>query len=320
MADLVVLVRSRPFFGAQLVMFPALYQLKAWRPDLRLHVVARDPLHAVFAPLPWVDVFHEAHSWHDEWRAIGRHCEVLVGLHPSSERHGLLALGRRPPVRLGFRNGRLTDRIWTHAIAANTHDYRGLHFLNLLAAWQPLDPLQTARQSIVHLAATLPARQRPAPDGLVLMPGGGAGEFKKWGLSRFLDLAAALGRQHGWNLPVHVVLGPAEIAEAEQLRQAAAPSVRVWQQPSLAELAALVSTARLVVANDCGPSHLAQCAGTPLVSVFDSPKPEWFWSRPGALCLTPPAGQGLPQLALATVQAACNQVLANPGHQAAPPS
>lgn len=309
MRDIVVLVRSRPFFGAQLVMFPALHQLKQWLPDHRLRVVARDPLGPVFDALPWVDEFRLARSAFDEWRAIGPDCAVLLALHPSSERHGALAALRLPPIRLGYRNGRLTDRVWTHAIPADTATYRALHGLELLAAWRPLDPLASAAASVRALATALPAPEQPEPGGIVLMPGGGAGEFKKWGLENFLALVAQLEPYGAGGLPVHVVLGPAEAAEAAALAATPRPRLRVWHQPSLAQLAALVAGARLVVANDCGPSHLGQCSGTPFVGLFDDTKPEWFWSRPGARCLTPPPGAALRDLPVATVLAACRELL-----------
>jgi len=313
MRDIVVLVRSRPFFGAQLVMFPALYQLKQWLPDHRLRVVARDPLEPVFKALPWVDEFRLAHGILDEWRAIGPDCAVLLALHPSSERHGALAALRLPPVRLGYRNGRLTDRVWTHAIPADTHTYRALHGLQLLDAWRPLDPLVSARESVRALAKALPPAERPAPDGIVLMPGGGAGEFKKWGLDNFLALADTLRQRQTARVPVHIVLGPAEAAEAAALKHGGREDYTVWIQPSLPQLAALVADARLVVANDCGPSHLGQCSGVPFVGLFDETKPEWFWPRPLARCVTPTSGQPLRDLSTATVLAACEEVLVKPG-------
>lgn len=308
-SDIVVLLRSRPFFGAQLVLFPALYQLKTWFPQYRLRVVARDPLQTIYQSLPWVDEFRQAHSWREEWQAIGNNCAILAALHPSSERHGLLAWGRRPPVRLGFRNHRLSDGIWTHSIPANTTEYRGLHMLKLLEAWQPLDPLRTARDMVETLAAACPADQRPGTGGLLLMPGGGAGEFKKWGLDHFLELSRELDRKFSWQIPVHVVLGPAEVAEAEALSQSRRSRLQVWMQPSLPQLAALVQSARLIVANDCGPSHLAQCSGKPLVSLFDSPKPEWFWPRPHARCLIPTDGSELHTLPVELVASACAEVM-----------
>ncbi|MGE4339454.1 MAG: glycosyltransferase family 9 protein [Pigmentiphaga sp.] len=322
MRDIVVLVRSRPFFGAQLVMFPALHQLKQWLPDHCLRVVARDPLGSVFEALPWVDEFRLARSAFDEWRAIGSACAVLLALHPSSERHGALAALRLPPVRLGYHNGRLTDRVWTHAIAADTHTYRALHGLQLLNAWRPLDPFASARDSVLALAAVLPPAERVAPGGIVLMPGGGAGEFKKWGLDNFLALVEALRRGPSGAAPVHIVLGPAEAAEAAALEADAIHDCTVWLQPSLSQLAALVADARLVVANDCGPSHLGQCSGTPFVGLFDAIKPEWFWPRPLARCLTPSDNLPLRELPLPTVLAACEDLLteASRGLNAVAPS
>lgn len=310
MAEIVVFVRSRPFFGAQLVMFPALYQLKQWWPERRLRVVARDPLGPIFRALPWVDEFVMAKGLREEYAALGSACRTFVGLHPSSELHGVLGMLRRPAQRLGLRNRRLCDWIWTHSVRHDTSGYRALSFLQLLHTLQPFDVLQSACNSVAALAA---AHREAGPQThasgctVTIMPGAGAGEFKKWGIGRYIELADRLARDGVTRF--NFILGPAEAAETEMLRALGRPGFHLLEAPSLPSLAAAVMASSLVVANDCGPSHLAQCAGRPFVGLFDAAKPEWFWSRPGARCLLPPAGQPLSALAVAEVYEACRGAL-----------
>lgn len=368
MAEIVVFVRSRPFFGAQLVMFPALYQLKKWWPEKKLRVVARDSLAFVFSALPWVDEFVHAPTFAAEFAALGSHCDIFIGLHPSSEWHAVLGALRRPTARVGFRNGRMADAAWTHSLPFDTSKYRALHFMQLLQTLRPFSPMQAARESVIALAnAYLQTQnnasgvQKGVPDSLAVlrdpaalasggdllhaygiegvtapqangarpagdtnaghspkphariitfMPGGGAGEFKKWGVLRFVQLADALAQLAPTRF--NFVLGPAELQEERLLRQMRRPDFNVMANASLPQLAAVVVSSDLVVANDCGPSHLAQCAGVPFVGLFDEAKPEWFWQRLAAQCLVPPAGAGLQSLPVGLVVHACTHALMLP--------
>lgn len=352
MAEIVVFVRSRPFFGAQLVMFPALHQLKKWWPHKTLRVVARDNLRSIFEGLPWVDEFVHAPTAWAEFAALHRQCDLFVGLHPSSEWHALVAGVRRPRCRLGYRNARVGDMVWTHSIPFDAGEYRALHFLKLLQSLRPFNPYETARESIQALAdgtllgmkhphnklrqpgctagsppdgeegtpstgkglkhALLPANPSPSSGNdqtrvVTMMPGGGAGEFKKWGLERFMTLAQRLSERY--DVQFNVVLGPAEQAEASALADSQRDDLRVWVRPSLPELARVVVGSDLVVANDCGPSHVAQCSGVPFVGLFDAHKPEWFWQRDAAHCLVPTPGAELQSLPVDDVAKACEALL-----------
>jgi heptosyltransferase-2 len=82
---------------------------------------------------------------------------------------------------------------------------------------------------------------------------------KKW--SRFPDFVQAIARD---GLPVVVCPGPGEIDEA----RAAYPQAEVVENLPLDTYAALLQGARVVVANDTGPAHMAAAVGAPLVSVL----------------------------------------------------
>src|SRR5690606_20027092 len=139
---------------------------------------------------------------------------------------------------------------WTHAVPFNASEYRGLHCLRLLSSLQAVDFGCVARDCVAALACacTEPAPPCAAPRSVTLMPGGGAGEFKKWGLARYLALADALAAQGPTHF--HIVLGPAEASEAALLHSLNRSDVSVLNAPSLPALAATIMCSDLVVAND----------------------------------------------------------------------
>jgi heptosyltransferase-2 len=87
---------------------------------------------------------------------------------------------------------------------------------------------------------------------------------KKW--PHFADFIAQLS-QH---LPVLICPGPGEETEA----QAHAAHARILPGVPLDVYAALMARARLNVANDTGPGHLAAAVGAPLISVLGPTDPE----------------------------------------------
>lgn len=108
------------------------------------------------------------------------------------------------------------------------------------------------------------------------MPGGGAGAFKRWDIRHYVALTDRLKLELGADICFSFVLGPDETQEYAYLQSLQRPDFRFLMQGSLAEIAYVSLHARLVVANDCGPSHVAQSACVPLVGVFYRPNPEWF--------------------------------------------
>jgi ADP-heptose:LPS heptosyltransferase len=125
-------------------------------------------------------------------------------------------------------------------------------------------------------------RVPPPVRGATVVHAGAAGPARRWPPSRFAAVARALAATG------HRVVLTGTAAERPAARQVAraagldAGSVLAGRT-GLAELAALVATARLVISNDTGVAHLAAAYGTPSVTLFGPVSPA-LWG--------PPAGNG----------------------------
>jgi heptosyltransferase I len=104
----------------------------------------------------------------------------------------------------------------------------------------------------------------------VISPGGGW-RSKCWPPERYGALCAELWRRLSTRVVVNA--GPGEEALAREVIASAGPASPVLFAPSLRELAALVGQARVVVAADTGPMHLAAALGTPVVALFGPTDP-----------------------------------------------
>ncbi|MEM1446652.1 MAG: glycosyltransferase family 9 protein [Planctomycetota bacterium] len=100
---------------------------------------------------------------------------------------------------------------------------------------------------------------------------------KCWPVERFAEAAAGLVRNNGHGLDTTVVAvgAPHEAERLDAFRQGlqAHGVASVWPQTDVAGLMAVLAGARLLLANDSAPLHLAVGLGVPTVSVFGPTDP-----------------------------------------------
>jgi ADP-heptose:LPS heptosyltransferase len=112
---------------------------------------------------------------------------------------------------------------------------------------------------------------------VVVHPGAASGS-RRWPAARFAEVACALTVR---GLPVVISGNAAERTLAGQVAQAAGlgrESVLAGRT-GLAELAAVVAAATMVISNDTGVAHLAVAYGTPSVTLFGPVSPA-LWGPP----------------------------------------
>jgi ADP-heptose:LPS heptosyltransferase len=92
-----------------------------------------------------------------------------------------------------------------------------------------------------------------------------------WPLDRFVELAGIVTRQLG--SPVVMVSGPGRAP------QGVPAGVHLLLDLTIPQLAAVISSARMLISNDTGPMHLGPALGVPTVGIFSVGIPTHF--RPG---------------------------------------
>lgn len=195
--------------------------------------------------------------------------------------------------------GLIKSAVWARVSGARrVVGFARAHLREPHAAWlytetvTPPDTPHVIRKNLAvaaHLGATvvpfdLPVDPGPRPDlrrrieeaigparYAVLNPGA-AWPNKRWPPERFGALAEALLHRHG--LVSFVTWGPAERALAEGIVHASGGAAHLAPPTDIADLAALMRGAALVVAGDTGPLHIAAAMGAPIVGLYGPTWPE----------------------------------------------
>ncbi|PIE24075.1 MAG: hypothetical protein CSA62_04515 [Planctomycetota bacterium] len=218
--------------------------------------------------------------------------------------HALLAKATR---KIGFAGPRARELSWLFVqerVAVGRprpHRVReGLQLVEQLLGKQGLQPSQQpllprSEASAAYLAEWLQQQFGTTPSQLVVLAPGTSvfAAFKRWPAARFAELAKALlaeGRQ------VVISAGPGEEALAEAcgaLRGPAPgrPILFAGGEHGLPVFLELLRRARIVVAADSAPLHLAQATGTAVVGLFGPKDPSVYgpWRQPAILRRYPAA-------------------------------
>jgi ADP-heptose:LPS heptosyltransferase len=123
----------------------------------------------------------------------------------------------------------------------------------------------------VTAPAVLPAEPEPH-DAVVLHPGTSAfGAFKRWPPESYAVLGDRLvAAGHG---PVLLTAGPGERPQADEVARRMAGEARIVEPKGLPALVNVLAGARLVVAGDTGPAHIAAALGVATVALFGPKDP-----------------------------------------------
>jgi lipopolysaccharide heptosyltransferase I len=208
----------------------------------------------------------------------GRRYDLAIDFH-GILKSALLVRATGTPNRVGYARG--FAREWSHAFYNHrvriepTHlsrFERNAALVRYLGGRVPETPppLRLSPEAERRLdAASLPS------EPVVIHPGTSpATLYKRWIPARFGEVARRLREEHGWATVVS--WGPVE-GERERAEEVVAHSGGAAMlgppTPTVADLLALASRARLFVGCDSGPMHLAALVGRPLVVLYGATDP-----------------------------------------------
>lgn len=284
-----ILVLRLSALGDILHTLPAVVALRTTLPQARLHWIVEAPYREfveLIAPVDsvltvatkrWRRKARSGSTWQELQQSVrairaagkGGHSIDFQGLVKSASlgklagcatRYGFARQTIRERAALLFINRPVRVDPSLHVVEQNLQLARGAG-----AAAEIVPPLDLARlPDRSNSLVTALAEQHP----VVINPGAGRPE-KIWSVERFAALAAAIERR--WSMKPLVLWGPGERRMAEEI--VAAGAGELAPETNLRQLALILQQARLVIAGDTGPLHLAAAFGTPVVALFGPTDP-----------------------------------------------
>jgi lipopolysaccharide heptosyltransferase II len=265
--------------GDAVLLVPALAAVKKLYPAADITVLAERRNAAIFDLCPAVDNLLLYDRPLKLLAAIRGRYDVVIDTEQWHRLSAVVARLAASTVKIGYGTNERA-RLFTHSIAYSHDDYEVVSFFRLL---QPLGIGVPDTVQIPFLSLSDSTRKRAAElltpvasrDYLVIFPGASIPE-RRWGADRFTELARRLERK---GRVVVVVGGREDVAAGELI--AGASGLNLAGRTALAETAAVMEGATLLVSGDSGILHIGVGLGVPTVSLF-GPGRQQKWGPRGA--------------------------------------
>jgi len=196
---------------------------------------------------------------------------------PNSFRSALIPFVARVPTRAGLAGH---QRAWmlTNVVTPRgdmQHRHQSWEYLDIMGLSDGCGEPDPPRLSVsAEIVAKAGGRLSGSADAALvgLMPGAEYGPSKRWPPQYFIKVGRDLAKVGGCRI---VVFGRAKETDvcSKVSEGIAGGTVNLAGQTSLAELTALLSLCRVVIANDSGGMHLAAAAGSQVVGIFGMTDP-----------------------------------------------
>ena len=271
-----VLFIQTAFLGDVILATSAMETWHAAHPEDRIHMLVRKPMDALFEGHPWLD---KMLAWDKRPRVKGKDWRRLVRVvaksHTMCHQPSPSRIFRRPyglsmaNVRVGYANNPLAWR-FTHRMPHRWGD--GTHEVerhrSLLSPFVPelqatVEPCLYPNETHVREAEKAGAR------GVVLVMPGSQWATKAWPEGQFGKLLDDVSE------PVLLLGAPNERRLCERLTEGRSHVLNATGELSLLGMVAAVQMAKVVVANDSAPLHVATATNTPTVALFTSTVPRF---------------------------------------------
>lgn len=265
MKNIVIFIPAKPFYGATVLLIPFFQNLKAQHPNTTITVFTTTSIINVLSSLQFFNkivVYKKSNFLKIFFLLRSLKPELIINFRSNSDFLNSLCLFSFHSKKIGYDSNALLKFIYHYKPKRNKQDYRLHDFLRLLE--NPLFQPHFSYQNIKNLRDLAYEKELTTNSKIqiCLMPGGGEGEHKRWGIQNFCALANRLLDKNK-NLFFHFVVGHQEQKELETIKENLnANSYLIHMNQEITKILSIVNSSKLTISNDCGPGHLAQmCEG-----------------------------------------------------------
>lgn len=284
MKKIAVIAPARPHFGNTLTQLPFLVALRKAYGDCEITVWSKFESSRILVVNQGANrvVNYQDMSVFSFLRAFNReHYDIVFNLRSGCDKaHILIGLLSNAKKKYAYSIKKYNRYLYDqHLLLPKGQIYIANVYLRLLER-------VTKQRYDVSIIQDVTGHISCCKDTLVLLPGGGAGEFKRWPVERFVEVMNLVTHTPAHGLKhVVVILGRDEQAyHSYFFHSVNHVPVEVVDSPGVEHLIEIAQSTKLAIANDCGPAHIFQMNRCPIIMIWGYKKadhppfhqmPEW---------------------------------------------
>jgi lipopolysaccharide heptosyltransferase II len=254
--------------GDAVLLVPVIRVLGQQFPDAAIDILAERRNAGVFPLCPGIRSLYRYDVPAEFFGLLRCRYDVVIDTEQWHRLSAVVARLIRSPVKVGFATNE-RRRLFTHAVDYSHDRYEADSFFDLLVPFDiPLPPMVTVPFLKVPASAVENVDKRLSGVRgrryVVIFPGASIPE-RRWGSERYREVAAGMVAA---GMAIVVVGAAGDSDDAAAIVSTVPGSLNLAGQTSLAETAALIQGAALLVSGDSGLLHLAVGLGIPTVSLF----------------------------------------------------
>ena len=267
-----ILIIGLNWIGDAIMSMPAIQACRAENPDAHIALLVKPYLKPLWEMSGVPDEIHCLDGMASTVKVLRQGHYDNACILPNSFRSALLPTLAGIRRRVGL-SGDLRRAMLTRVIPLSG-GHQACEYFPILAPSRVGSPCEFPRLKIPDSAfQTLEVKIPTLENYAVLMPGAARGASKMWPIKSFKTLAQKILAETDLSIVFAGGTGDAEACE-ELAKDLGEKTISVAGKTNLQEWAALLSRAKIAVANDSGGMHLAAAVGAPVVGIYGITDPE----------------------------------------------
>ena len=268
MKKIVIFSQNRDFFGAQIVHIPLIKELKNKYPNSHISIFSKNKITYLLKSLALVDeVIIEENKLITFYKYLKINPSITINLRKNSSFINFFISFFNFKTKIGFETF-LSKKFFTVTKKHDSTIYRAQNYLNLINGHLKPKTIITEKE-------------------IAIIPGAG-GDFKIWSLKNYIELATQIKKKYP-QYELSFILGEKEKAFKKELLK---HNFTIHYNLEINKLFKVIESSKITIANDCGPSHIAQISNNHYIILYSDEfedattiTKEWYNNKEGSYAL-----------------------------------
>lgn len=248
MKNIVVFLQNRDFFGAQIVHIPLLKFLRKKYIGCKIYIVSKHKVSNLLINLSIADeIIYDKNKLSTFYSYIKINPNITINLRKNSSFINFYVSLFNFKKKFGFKTF-LTNLFFSKSYKHNNKIYRSINYLNII-------DINLFDYSI----------KKDINKRISIIPGAGD-DFKIWDIKNYIEVAKYLKDKYN-NYEICFIIGE---KEKDFLNQIDKNEFKVYFNLEINKLFNIIETSELTIANDCGPSHIAQISNNKYLILYSN--------------------------------------------------